>query len=114
MAEKKDINASRDQKEIILFSREFPSQVVCDVCAVNNHRQLAPNLAMALLFHRRSPSSYSTCIRTVLRFYSSKKPFPWDPYTAIEWKSAKTPERIPKSKGLPEVSMKSSLNIFFV
>ena len=71
--------------------------------------------AMALLFHRQSSSSYTTCIRTVLRFYSTThKPYIFNPNTAVKWISAKMPEEIPKSKGLPEVGMKFSLNIFCI
>lgn len=69
-------------------------------------------VAMALLVHRQS---YSTCIRTVLRFYSTqnltqKKKTQqimqvFNHNSATFWYSAKTPEQIPRSKGFPEVSI---------
>ena len=67
----------------------------------------AASAKMALLVHRQSLSSYPTCIRTVLRFYSTQRPFFFNPNSAIFWKSAQTPEQIPTSRGLPEVGRKS-------
>jgi hypothetical protein len=76
-------------------------------------------MAMALLVHRQSSSSYSTCIRTVLRFYSTQiketqQKQVFNPNYATLWNAAYTPEQIPKSKGLPEVGLKSLENLLHI
>ena len=59
---------------------------------------------MALLIHRKRSSSHSIYIRATLNFYSTRQGHFINPNSATFWASAKTPQEIPKSGGLPEVS----------